>query len=232
MKNDVIIALDFSNKEETIHFINKFDTNLFVKVGMELFYKEGTSIIQEIKSRGHKVFLDLKLHDIPTTVYKAMKNISKLDVDMVNVHALGGKEMMRQALLGLNEGITRPICIAVTLLTSLSQEMVEDELLINKQIDDAILHYAYMTKESGLDGIVCSALETNIVKKTLGAEFITVTPGIRLENDDSNDQFRITTPIMAKSLGANYIVVGRSITKSLDPKGTYQIIRNQFLEWK
>ncbi len=231
-KKDVIIALDFKDRQETMNFINKFNRDLFVKVGMELFYKEGTDIIKALQEKGHKIFLDLKLHDIPTTVYRAMKNIAKLDVSMVNVHALGGEEMMAQAIYGLNEGSDkkRPLCIAVTILTSLKQDIVNNELLINGKVDDIIKQYAYATKKAGLDGVVCSPLEANIIHQSIGNDFLTVTPGIRLENDFCHDQKRIATPIIAKELGTDYIVVGRSITQSIDPQNTYQTIKKQFLE--
>ncbi|QVK17907.1 orotidine-5'-phosphate decarboxylase [Mycoplasmatota bacterium] len=230
MQKDVIIALDFPSKQETLQFINKFNSNLYVKVGMELFYREGTDIIKELKSKGHKIFLDLKLHDIPNTVYKSMKNLSKLDIDMVNVHALGGIDMMKYAIEGLSEGNNkRPLCIAVTLLTSLSQQTVEHELLINKSINDSIMHYAENTKKAGLDGIVCSPLESKLIHEKLGNSFLTVTPGIRLEHDDLNDQVRVATPQIAKTLGTNYIVVGRSITHSKDPVNTYKHIVGKFI---
>ncbi len=232
MNKDVIIALDFQNKVETFRFLDQFNQKLYVKVGMELFYKEGKEIIENIKERGHSIFLDLKLHDIPTTVYKTMKNIGELNVDMVNIHTLGGKEMMNSAILGLEEGSInkRPLCIGVTLLTSLSKKTLNDELLVNKDINETILHYAKNAKESHLDGVVCSSLESSIIHDHLGLNFITVTPGIRLENDLYHDQVRVATPTHARILGSDYIVVGRTITNDSNPVKTYEFVRKQFLE--
>lgn len=231
MEKDVIIALDFKNSEETFNFLNHFDQQLYVKVGMELFYKEGQEIISKIKDRGHKIFLDLKLHDIPTTVYKAMKNIGKLNVDMVNLHTLGGKEMMNSAIQGLEEGslYKRPLCIGVTILTSMSKSILKNELLINEDINETILHYAKNAKDSQLDGVVCSPLESSIIHSHLGMNFLTVTPGIRLENNKLHDQVRVTTPRHARLLGSDYIVVGRTITNDANPVNIYEIVKNQFI---
>lgn len=224
MGKDVIIACDFKNKEETLNFLDKFNgEKLFLKIGMELFYSEGPSIIKEIKQRGHKIFLDLKLHDIPNTVEKAMASLSRLDIDMCNVHASGTIEMMKAGLKGITrEDGTRPLLIAVTQLTSTSQERMEKDLLIKEPIEKVVMHYAKNTKEAGLDGVVCSPLEVEKVKETCGKNFITVTPGIRFETDEIGDQVRITTPKKAKELGSDYIVVGRPITKAENPVEAYK----------
>ena len=224
MGKDVIIACDFKNKEETLKFLDQFtEEKPFLKIGMELFYSEGPEIVREIKKRGHKIFLDLKLHDIPNTVKKAMASLAKLDVDMCNVHAAGTKEMMKFALEGLTkEDGTRPILIAVTQLTSTSEERMKEELLINEKIDKVVMHYAQNSKEAGLDGVVCSPLEAGKVKEVCGKEFLTITPGIRFETDDKGDQVRVTTPKKAKELGSDYIVVGRPITKAENPVEAYR----------
>ncbi len=227
---DVIIALDFPSGKETLEFLDKFETvKPFVKIGMELFYAEGASIVREIKKRGHKIFLDLKLHDIPNTVKRAMSVLSSLDVDMVNVHAGGGSEMMKGAILGLTrpDG-TRPLLIAVTMLTSTSQELMEKDILINKPIDEVVMSYAKTAKDSGLDGIVCSPLESGKVHEKCGKDFLTVTPGVRLLGDDVGDQKRVTTPLKARELGSDYIVVGRSITAATDPVAAYEKCINEF----
>ena len=223
MGKAVIIACDFKDKEETFSFLDKFsDKKLFLKIGMELFYSEGPDIVKEIKQRGHKVFLDLKLHDIPTTVEKAMKSLSKLDIDMTNVHASGTIKMMESGLNGLTkENGSRPILIAVTQLTSTNQETMENDLLIKEKIEDVVIHYAENSKKAGLDGVVCSPLEVQAVKNKCGKEFLTVTPGIRFSTDSKDDQSRITTPAKAKELGSDYIVVGRSITGAIDPVEAY-----------
>lgn len=223
MGKAVIIACDFKNKQDTINFLDKFkDEKLFIKIGMELFYSEGPEIINEIKKRGHKIFLDLKLHDIPNTVEKAMRSLANLNIDMCNVHAAGTKAMMESGLRGLTkEDGSRPILIAVTQLTSTSEDRMKEELLIDKPIEDVVLHYAKNTKEAGLDGIVCSPLEVQAVKQNCGENFITVTPGIRFEAKDAGDQVRITTPKKAKELGSDYIVVGRPITGATDPVEVY-----------
>lgn len=224
MGKAVIIACDFKDKAETITFLDKFnDDKLFLKIGMELFYSEGPDIVREIKNRGHKIFLDLKLHDIPNTVEKAMTSLSKLDVDMTNVHAAGTKDMMAAGLRGLTKKDgSRPILIAVTQLTSTSQERMQDELLIKEPINDVVMHYAENAKEAGLDGVVCSPLEVTSVKAKCGKDFITVTPGIRFAAKDAGDQVRITTPAKAKELGSDYIVVGRPITQAENPVEAYR----------
>lgn len=232
MGKAVIIACDFKNKADTITFLDKFsDEKLFLKIGMELFYSEGPDIVREIKKRGHKVFLDLKLHDIPNTVEKAMKSLSKLDVDMVNVHATGTKEMMKAGLRGITKtNGTRPILIAVTQLTSTSEERMQNELLINEKIENVVMHYSENTKEAGLDGVVCSPLEVQAVKQRCGKDFITVTPGIRFEPKDAGDQVRITTPAKAKEFGSDYIVVGRPITASDNPVIVYKKCVDDFVD--
>lgn len=224
MGKAVIIACDFKDKEETLNFLNKFeDEKLYLKIGMELFYSEGPEIVREIKKRGHKIFLDLKLHDIPNTVEKAMKSLANLDVDMTNVHASGTIKMMEAGLRGLTkEDGTRPLLIAVTQLTSTSQEVMEQDLLIKENIEDVVMHYAENSKKAGLDGVVCSPLEVQAVKKKCGKEFLTITPGIRFSEDSKDDQSRITTPAKAKELGSDYIVVGRSITKAENPQEAYR----------
>ena len=224
MGKDVIIACDIKNREETLKFLDKFtEEKPFVKIGMELFYSEGPDIVREIKKRGHKIFLDLKLHDIPTTVKKAMVSLSKLDIDMCNVHAAGTRDMMKAAIEGLTrEDGTRPLLISVTQLTSTSQERMEQELLINEPIDKVVMHYAENSKLAGLDGVVCSPLEAGKVKEVCGKEFLTITPGVRFETDDVGDQVRVTTPKRAKEIGSDYIVVGRPITKAEDPVEAYR----------
>lgn len=222
-----IVALDFSRKEDVMMFLDKFEEPIYVKVGMELTYAFGFDMIREIKSRGHKIFLDLKLHDIPNTVKNGTKNLAKLDVDIVNLHAAGGSAMMKAAMEGLNEGAVngkRPLCIAVTQLTSTSQEAMNDELLIPGNVKDVVISYAKLAKDSGLDGVVCSVHEARGIHKACGADFLTVTPGIRLSEDSKDDQKRVATPAFAKEEGCDYIVVGRSITKSEDPLRTYEII--------
>ena len=224
MGKAVIIACDFKNKEETLNFLNNFkDEKLYLKIGMELFYSEGPEIVREIKKRGHNIFLDLKLHDIPNTVEKAMKSLANLDVDMTNVHASGTIKMMEAGLRGLTrEDGTRPLLIAVTQLTSTSQETMEEDLLIKENIEDVVIHYAENSKKAGLDGVVCSPLEVQAVKRKCGKEFLTITPGIRFSTDSKDDQSRITTPAKAKELGSDYIVVGRSITNAENPLEAYR----------
>lgn len=228
----ICIALDFQNKAEVKEFLEKFnDEKLYVKVGMELFYGEGIEIIKMIKEMGHNIFLDLKLHDIPNTVKSAMKQLAKLEVDMVNVHASGSTAMMKAAIEGLEAGKTgdkRPLCIAVTCLTSLDQEVLDNELLINDTLENVVLKWATNAKEAGLDGVVCSPLESKVIHDNLGMEFITVTPGIRLADDSVNDQKRVTTPAMARELTSSYIVVGRTITGSADPYATYKKVYQDF----
>lgn len=228
----ICIALDFQNKAEVKEFLEKFnDEKLYVKVGMELFYGEGIEIIKMIKEMGHNIFLDLKLHDIPNTVKSAMKQLAKLEVDMVNVHASGSIAMMKAAIEGLEAGKTgdkRPLCIAVTCLTSLDQEVLDNELLINDTLENVVLKWATNAKEAGLDGVVCSPLESKVIHDNLGMEFITVTPGIRLADDSVNDQKRVTTPAMARELTSSYIVVGRTITGSADPYATFKKVYQDF----
>jgi len=224
MGKDVIIACDFKSKEEVYNFLDLFkEEKPFLKIGMELFYAEGPEIVREIKKRGHKIFLDLKLCDIPNTVEKAMSVLSRFDVDMCNLHASGTIDMMKAAIKGLTrEDGTRPLLIAVTQLTSTSEERMKDELLINHPIDEVVKHYAKNTKEAGLDGVVCSPLEARKVKEVCGEEFITVTPGVRFADGDVGDQVRVTTPAKAKEIGSDYIVVGRPITKAEDPVQAYR----------
>ena len=232
MGKDVIIACDFKNKGETLKFIDQFtEEKPFLKIGMELFYSEGPDIVREIKKRGHKIFLDLKLHDIPNTVKKAMVSLSRLDVDMCNVHAAGTQDMMKAAIEGLTrEDGTRPLLISVTQLTSTSEERMQEELLINEKIDKVVMHYAKNSQLAGLDGVVCSPLEAGKVKEVCGKEFITVTPGVRFETDDVGDQVRVTTPKKAKELGSDYIVVGRPITKAENPVEAYRRCVADFCE--
>ena len=231
MGKDVIIACDFKSKEETIAFLDKFqEVKPFVKIGMELFYAEGPEIVREIKKRGHKIFLDLKLHDIPNTVKKAMTSLSKLDVDMCNLHASGSKEMMKAAIEGLTrEDGTRPLLIAVTVLTSINQETLNNELLINKELSEVVTQYGLNAKEAGLDGVVCSPLESGIIHENCGKDFLTVTPGIRFADNDTGDQKRVTTPADAKKIGSDYIVVGRPITASEDPVSAYKRCVEEFV---
>ena len=229
---DVIIACDFPNADTTLEFLDKFqEEKPFVKIGMELYYGAGNDIIREIKKRGHKIFLDLKLHDIPNTVRKSMKVLSALDVDMINVHASGTIEMMRAALEGLTrEDGTRPLLIAVTQLTSTSQEAMQKQLLVNAGINETIAHYARNAKEAGLDGVVCSPLEASLVKEACGNEFMTVTPGIRFPESSTDDQVRITSPAKAREIGSDYIVVGRPITAAADPVAAYHRCVSEFLD--
>lgn len=226
MSRDVIIACDFASPEATFEFLDNFkDEKPFIKIGMELFYAGGPEIVRELRRRGHKIFLDLKLHDIPNTVRKAMKVLSALDVDMVNVHAGGTIEMMRAALEGLKEGRpdgSRPLIIAVTQLTSTSQQALNEQLLIPGNINDAIIKYAQNAREAGLDGVVCSPLEAAIVKEACGSEFLTVTPGIRYPDAAKDDQSRITSPARAREIGSDFIVVGRPITAAADPVAAYR----------
>ena len=233
MAKDVIIACDFSSRQATLEFLDKFaesERKPFVKIGMELFYAEGPAIVREIKSRGHKIFLDLKLHDIPNTVRKAMKVLSGLDVDMTNVHAAGTIEMMKAALEGLTrpDG-SRPVLIAVTQLTSTSEERMQKELLISAGSNETICQYARNASEAGLDGVVCSPLEAAMVKRNCGDGFIAVTPGIRFADAASDDQVRITTPARARETGSDFIVVGRPITAAQDPVAAYERCIKEFL---
>ena len=224
MGKDVIVALDFDSKEKTLAFLDRFtEEKPFVKIGMELFYAEGPSIVREIRGRGHKIFLDLKLHDIPNTVKKAMAALSALDVDLVNVHAAGTAAMMTAALEGLTrpDG-TRPLLIAVTQLTSTDQDMLEKELWIEKPMEEVVLHYAEIASIVGLDGVVCSPLEAGGVHERCGKNFLTVTPGVRVADGDVGDQKRVTTTERARELGSDYIVVGRPITQAEDPVAAYR----------
>ena len=231
MGKDVIIACDFSSKEETMNFLSRFgEERPFVKIGMELYYAEGPAIVREIKARGHKIFLDLKLHDIPNTVKKAMAVLSGLDVDMTNLHAAGTKAMMEAALEGLTrpDG-SRPLLIAVTQLTSTSQERMEADLLIEKPLDEVVMHYAKCAAESGLAGIVCSPLEAGKVHEVCGKDFVTVTPGVRFADGEVGDQVRVTTPAKAREIGSDYIVVGRPITKADDPVAAWKRCCAEFI---
>ena len=224
MGKDVIVACDFAGKKEVFDFLDKFtDVKPFVKIGMELFYAEGPEIVREIKARGHKIFLDLKLHDIPNTVKKAMAVLSNLDVDITNLHAAGATAMMQGALEGLTrpDG-TRPLLIAVTQLTSTDQETLERDILINKPIDEVVMSYAETAKNAGLDGIVCSPLEAGKVHERCGEKFLTITPGVRFADGDIGDQKRVMTPAAAKEIGSDYIVVGRPITAATDPVAAYE----------
>ena len=232
MGKDVIIACDFDSAEKTFAFLDKFTGKKpFVKIGMELYYAEGPSIVREIKRRGHKIFLDLKLHDIPNTVKKSMAVLSRLDVDMTNLHAAGTKRMMEAAIEGLTrpDG-TRPMLIAVTQLTSTDQEAMENDLLIKEPIDKVVMHYAHNAMVAGLDGVVCSPLEAGKVHDTCGAGFVTVTPGVRFADGDVGDQKRVMTPAEAKKIGSDYIVVGRPITAAEDPVAAYERCVAEFVD--
>ena len=232
MGKDVIIACDFASAEATFAFLDKFTGKKpFVKIGMELYYAEGPSIVKEIKARGHKIFLDLKLHDIPNTVKKSMAVLSRLDVDMTNLHAAGTKRMMEAAIEGLTrpDG-TRPMLIAVTQLTSTDQEAMENDLLIHEPIDKVVMHYAHNAMEAGLDGVVCSPLEAGKVHDTCGKQFVTVTPGVRFADGDIGDQKRVMTPAEAKRIGSDYIVVGRPITAAEDPVAAYERCCREFID--
>ncbi|MBR4950605.1 MAG: orotidine-5'-phosphate decarboxylase [Clostridia bacterium] len=232
MGKDVIIACDFASAEQTFAFLDKFTGKKpFVKIGMELFYAEGPSIVRELKARGHKIFLDLKLHDIPNTVKKSMAVLSRLDVDMCNLHAAGTSRMMTAALEGLTrEDGSRPMLIAVTQLTSTDQESMEADLLIKEPIDKVVMHYAQNAKNSGLDGVVCSPLEAGKVHDLCGKDFVTVTPGVRFADGDIGDQKRVMTPAEAKKIGSDYIVVGRPITAAEDPVAAYERCVNEFVD--
>ena len=231
MGRDVIIACDFSTKKAVMDFLDKFkEEKPFVKIGMELYYAEGPEIVREIKARGHKIFLDLKLHDIPNTVKKAMAVLSRLDVDMTNLHAAGTIAMMEEAIVGLTkEDGTRPILIAVTQLTSTSEERMKNELLIDAPIDKTVMHYAMNAKKAGLDGVVCSPLEAGKVHDTCGKDFVTVTPGVRFADGEVGDQVRVMTPEQAKKIGSDYIVVGRPITAAEDPVKAYERCCEEFI---
>ena len=233
MNRDVIIACDFNSKAELMAFLDNFkdeERKPFLKVGMELYYAEGPAIVKEIKERGHKIFLDLKLHDIPNTVKKAMSVLSDLDVDITNLHAAGTNAMMEAALEGLTrpDG-TRPLLIAVTQLTSTSEERMKEDLLIDRPLDEVVMHYASNAKKSGLDGVVCSPLEAGKVKGVCGDAFLTITPGVRFADGEVGDQVRVTTPAKARELGSDYIVVGRPITQAADPVAAYRRCVAEFL---
>ena len=234
MNRDVIIACDFASREATLEFLDRFPAGRkpFVKIGMELFYAEGPAIVRDIKARGHRIFLDLKLHDIPNTVRKAMRVLSNLDVDMVNVHAAGTVAMMEAALEGLTrpDG-TRPLLVAVTQLTSTSESALQDELLIKTGMGRAIIQYALNAKRAGLDGVVCSPLEAGMVKQYCGGDFLSVTPGIRFADAAADDQVRITTPARARENGSDLIVVGRPITAAPDPVAAYERCLTEFLSF-
>ena len=232
MAKDVIIACDFASKQQTLDFLDRFEGGRkpFVKIGMELYYAEGPGIVRELKRRGHPIFLDLKLHDIPNTVKKAMRVLSALDIDMCNVHAAGTIEMMRAAVEGLTrEDGTRPLLIAVTQLTSTSEERMQQELLIGAGMGETIVKYAQNAREAGLDGVVCSPLEAAMVKDACGPQFLTVTPGIRFADASKDDQVRITTPTRAREIGSDYIVVGRPVTAAADPVAAYERCLQEFL---
>ncbi len=222
-----IIALDFSSKEEVVSFLKQFDEPVWVKIGMELTYAEGLSIVEEVKAMGHHIFLDLKLHDIPNTVKGGMKNLAKLGVDMTNVHCAGGIAMMKAAREGLDAGAPegqRPLLLGVTILTSISKEAMNNELGIEGEVLDTVVKYALNAKEAGLDGVVCSVHEAKAIREACGEDFCIVTPGIRLADDNVNDQKRVATPVYAKEQGSSMLVVGRSITGAADPKKTYELI--------
>ena len=231
MSKDVIIACDFKSKNEVLNFLDLFkEEKPFIKIGMELYYAEGPEIVREIKKRGHKIFLDLKLNDIPNTVEKSMRVLSNLDVDICNLHASGGIKMMEAAMHGLTrEDGSRPLLIAVTQLTSISEEIMQKELLINKPLDEVVMKYAENTKKAGLDGVVCSPLEARKVKDVCGEDFLTVTPGVRFSDGDAGDQARVTTPAQAKEIGSDYIVVGRPITQAENPVEAYKRCVREFL---
>lgn len=227
---DVIIACDFASASQTYEFLSRFtDEKPFVKIGMELFYAEGPEIVRCLKARGHRIFLDLKLHDIPNTVRKAMAVLSRLDVDMVNLHAAGTREMMTAALEGLTRSDgTRPVLLAVTQLTSTNKERMNSDILVPGEVADCVQHYARCAKQSGLDGVVCSPLEAGMVKQACGSDFLCVTPGIRFADGDKGDQQRVTTPAMAREIGSDYIVVGRPITAAPDPVAAYRRCCEEF----
>lgn len=232
MGKDVIVACDFASRQQTMEFLDKFQgAKPFVKIGMELFYAEGPQIVRDIKARGHKIFLDLKLHDIPNTVMKAMRVLSELDVDMCNIHAAGTRAMMEAAIKGLTRADgSRPMLIAVTQLTSTDQESMERDLLIERPIDEVVMHYAKTAADAGLDGVVCSPLEAGKVHSHCGQGFVTVTPGVRFAGGDTGDQKRVMTPAQAKKAGSDYIVVGRPITAAPDPAAAYERCVVEFVD--
>ncbi|MGB4589605.1 MAG: orotidine-5'-phosphate decarboxylase [Clostridiaceae bacterium] len=226
---DVIVALDFKNKEEAFKFLKNFEESIFVKIGMELFYSEGPEIVREIKEMGHQIFLDLKFHDIPNTVAGAMRSCLSLGVDMINLHASGGSKMMEAAMEEAKKAEKMPLVIAVTVLTSMDEKTMREELHVVSSVEEAVLNYAKLTQKSGLQGIVCSALEVKKIKEVMGLDFITVTPGIRPLDSTAGDQSRVVTPAMAREFGSDYIVVGRPITKAENPREAYEKIKNEFL---
>lgn len=229
MKRDVIIALDFPNMEKTIEFLNKFkDEKLFVKIGMELYLQNGPKVIEEIKKRGHKIFLDLKLHDIPNTVYSATKGLAQFNINILTVHAAGGSEMLKAAKKAILEVGAKTKVIAITQLTSTSEEDMRKEQNIQTTIEESVLNYTKIAKDSGVDGVVSSVWESQAIRKQNGEDFLIINPGIRLDEDSKSDQKRVATPSIAKEKGANYIVVGRSITKAFDPVEKYKLIKNMF----
>ncbi|MGP3607838.1 orotidine-5'-phosphate decarboxylase [Anoxybacteroides rupiense] len=233
MDQPFIVALDFQSREEVEAFLRPFVREpLFIKVGMELYYQEGPDIITALKKQGHHIFLDLKLHDIPNTVKQAMKGLARLGIDLVNVHAAGGTSMMKAALEGLEagtpSGATRPACIAVTQLTSTSEQMMQRELWISRTMAETVLHYALLAQESGLDGVVCSAKEVPLIREHCGASFLTVTPGIRFADEEANDQARVVTPKEARKFGSSFVVVGRSITRAADPHAAYERLKQEW----
>lgn len=233
MNEKPIVALDFSTVEETKQFLHTFqDESLYVKLGMELYYQNGPEVVRWIKDLGHQIFLDLKLHDIPHTVYRAMKGLAALDIDMINVHAAGGSEMMKAAKMGIMDGTPAhaevPQLIAVTQLTSTTEEMMQQEQLIQKSLMESVVHYAQVSKDAGLDGVVCSAWETELIKKSTVSDFLCITPGIRPSGSVYGDQKRVATPQLAKELGSSYIVVGRPITQAEDPLKAYLEIKKQW----
>ncbi|SHH31996.1 orotidine-5'-phosphate decarboxylase [Anaerosphaera aminiphila DSM 21120] len=231
MAKDVIIALDFDSSEKTLKFLEKFEEKMYLKIGMELLYREGLDVVREIKKMGHKIFLDLKLHDIPNTVAHATKSLISLDVDMINFHIAGGSQMLSQAVKVIEDSNEEVIPIGVTILTSMAEDQIHSELQIAEtmSLNELVLDYAKLGKNSGLKGVVCSALEVPEIKRQLGEDFLTVTPGIRLAEDSKDDQKRVVTPKDARELGSDYIVVGRSITKSEDPVESYHKIKKMFL---
>lgn len=228
MKREVIIALDFPNLEKTLSFLDLFNEPLFVKVGMELYLPNGPTILEKIKKRGHKIFLDLKLHDIPNTVYSASKGLAKLDIDILTIHASGGSEMLRLAKKAFVEAEAKTKIIAITQLTSTSQEMMQQEQNILTSIEDSVIRYAHLAYKNGVDGVVSSVWETEKIRSEIGENFIIINPGIRLNDDNNNDQKRVATPTEAKEKGASYIVVGRSITQAENPVEKYHLIKNMF----
>lgn len=232
MTDKPIIALDFPGEEDVFTFLEQYNEPLYVKIGLELFLQEGSSIIKKIKDLGHEIFLDLKLHDIPNTVKSAMRGLARLGVDMVNVHAAGGSEMMKAALEGLQEGTPvgkkRPLLIAVTQLTSTTEEEMQKEQKIMTTLEESVLNYALLTKDAGLDGVVCSVLEAKAIEEACGKEFLKVTPGIRLEGGEAHDQKRIATPAVAREKGSTHIVVGRAITQSVDSVESYHTVLEQW----